>query len=309
MLLLRAPVFVAPADGTRMVAAKHLLFLPAVGVCVVACVAQLLLRSSTYPDRLGQIAETSTVIDNVKPYAMEADWSTTGAQAMLHQITPFRAAFFDGLLADHVGRQVSILDAGCGGGLVSLALARLGHNVTGVDASEAGVSHATKAAVAGGLQNARFEVGSIYSLQYPPASFDAVVCADVLEHLTDLPAALRELRRVLRPGGILLMDTINRSLLSYLILIFAGEMVLGTLPRGAHDWRLFITPDELDRGLEAAGFQRRNQSFPGFRPSIGMMFDMVRAYLLHNLPVQEVRAECELEGDPGWANYFASAIA
>ncbi len=157
--------------------------------------------------------------------------------------------------------------------------------------------------------SARFEVGSIYKLPYASGSFDAVICSDVLEHLGDLPAVLREFRRVLRPNGLLLIDTINRTLLAYIVAIFGAERVLGAVPIHGHDWRLFIKPQELASGLEAAGFRVTESGFPGFRPSVPMFLDTLRAYLLGTLPVANISSDCVLESSPGLVSYFATAIA
>mmetsp|Transcript_21408 Transcript_21408/g.47455 ORF Transcript_21408/g.47455 Transcript_21408/m.47455 type:complete len:296 (+) Transcript_21408:84-971(+) len=266
----------------------------------------------SYPDRLAQISSADTVIDNTGPYATKADWSPTGKMAMLHKVTPVRAEFFDAELvrlreqSESSSKPLRVLDAGCGGGLISNSLARRGHNITGIDISVGALDYARDTARAEGLENARFEMGSLYELPYASHSFDAVVCSDVLEHITDLKSVLRELRRVLRPGGLLLVDTINRTWLSLLVAVFGAEVVLGACVPGSHDWRLFITPEELTEAMEASGFRVR-RNFPGFRPSLTMVLDALRAYVFHAIPVEDIRGEVSLEASPGWVNYFAVA--
>eukprot|EP00747_Dinoflagellata_sp_TGD_P197286 gnl/TRDRNA2_/TRDRNA2_68483_c0_seq1.p1 gnl/TRDRNA2_/TRDRNA2_68483_c0~~gnl/TRDRNA2_/TRDRNA2_68483_c0_seq1.p1 ORF type:complete len:298 (+),score=40.28 gnl/TRDRNA2_/TRDRNA2_68483_c0_seq1:57-950(+) len=282
-------------------------------ICVAIAIAvQAAMWSYEYADRLASIDVAKTVIDNDDMYSSEGAWATTGPLAMLHKITPIRVDYFDAALASLVAARqpLHVLDAGSGGGLVSNALAQRGYNVTGIDQSIGAVGYARRTAAA--LQqesSARFEVGSIYELPFDSGSFDAVVCSDVLEHLGDLPKVLRELRRVLRPNGLLLVDTINRTLLAYLIAIFGAERVLGAVPIHGHDWRLFIKPQELASALQVAGFRVSEAGFPGFRPSVPMFLDTLRAYLLGTLPVESISSDCVLESSPGMVSYFATAVA
>lgn len=282
--------------------------------CVLACGARLVAWLSEYPDRLAEIEAAATFIDNIGPYAQEEDWSPSGKQALLYQITPIRADYFEERLAvlRHTFGQteLAVLDAGCGAGLISLALARRGgNNVTGVDAASGAVLAAQRTAEVQGLTGlARFQQGSLYELPFADGSFDAIVCSDVLEHLTDLRRALRELRRVLRPGGLLLIDTINRTILAWLVIIFGAERIAGVIPPNGHDWRLFITPDELVMGLRASGFAVDSE-FPGFRPSLPMVWDVILSYVLRLFPREAVRSDPVLEGSPGLASYFATATA
>lgn len=284
-----------------------------VAAAAVAAILRWLLWCSEYADRVAVIQSWETVIDNEAPYDTPSDWAENGTQGLLHKITPHRVAYFQARLATVApvgGGPLQILDAGCGGGLVTVALARHGHNVTGIDPAAGAVEYAHSSAGAQGLQElAHFHRGSIYTLPFADSSFDAVVCSDVLEHLTDLPSALREMRRVLRPGGLLLVDTIHRTLLSYIIVILGLEVVLGAVPRHAHDFRLFITPEELVAALEAAGFRVGSQQ--GFRPSLAFVIDTIRAYVLRTLPVEKIHEGLviEAEGSPGFANYFATAKA
>merc|ERR1712070_783770 len=119
-------------------------------------------------------------------------------------------------------------------------------------------------------------------MHFPNDTFDVVVCSDVLEHITDLRKVLREFRRVLRPGGLLLVDTINRTLLAYIVAVLGAEYILGAIPRLTHDWRLFIKPDELSVAFADTGFNLHHHAsntgpFPGFRPSVTMIWDVFRA--------------------------------
>ncbi|MFL6297542.1 MAG: methyltransferase domain-containing protein [Actinomycetes bacterium] len=109
--------------------------------------------------------------------------------------------------------------------------------------------------------------GRLERLPFADGSFDAVVAADVLEHLPDLPAAVAELARVLAPGGGFVFDTVNRTSWSWFTAVFGLEQVLRMVPRGTHDWRLFIRPEELDRLLRGASLQP--VTLTGLAPRIG----------------------------------------
>ncbi|KAF4648791.1 Hexaprenyldihydroxybenzoate methyltransferase, mitochondrial, partial [Perkinsus olseni] len=104
------------------------------------------------------------------------------------------------------------------------------------------------------LPNLHYQVGSAYEIPFPDNSFDGVIISDVLEHLLDLRAALSEIHRVLKPGGVLVFDTISRTLWSYTTVWLITQEILNIMPPNAHDWRLFITPTELRAALADAGF-------------------------------------------------------
>ena len=131
-----------------------------------------------------------------------------------------RIPYFDEALVRELGTTdrtaVSLLDVGCGGGIATLALAELGYNITGIDVSK----NSLETARAEGLRRqvkARFVQGSAYRIPFDDNSFDAIVCSDVLEHLHDLTTALAEVNRVLKPGGVYVFDTINRTWFSYIL--------------------------------------------------------------------------------------------
>ena len=167
----------------------------------------------------------------------------------LKNLVPGRLAWFDRRFDWH-GKAV--LDLGCAGGFMAEALAQRGAQVTGIDPAEAAVNAARAHARAGGLRIG-YDVGVGEALPYGDAAFDAVVCVDVLEHVTDLTMVLAQVARVLRPGGLFLFDTINRNPLARLATITLAEDVLRLLPRGTHDPALFIKPRALQRALQGAG--------------------------------------------------------
>jgi 2-polyprenyl-6-hydroxyphenyl methylase/3-demethylubiquinone-9 3-methyltransferase len=167
----------------------------------------------------------------------------------LKNLVPGRLAWFDRHM-DWQGRDV--LDLGCAGGFMAEAMAKRGARVTGIDPAAGAIAAARAHARLGGLRIG-YDVGVGEALPYDTASFDAVVCVDVLEHVADLNKVLSEVARTLRPGGLFLFDTINRNALARLATVTIAEDVLRLLPRGTHDPALFIKPQELRAALQGAG--------------------------------------------------------
>ena len=167
----------------------------------------------------------------------------------LKNLVPGRLAWFD--------RQINwqgkvLLDLGCAGGFMSEALALRGAQVTGIDPAAQAIDAARSHAFECGLRIS-YDVGVGEALPYADASFDAVVCVDVLEHVADLDKVLTEVSRTLRPGGVFLFDTINRNPLARLAAITIAEDLLRILPRGTHDPSMFIRPAEMHAALQGAG--------------------------------------------------------
>ncbi|MDJ0642414.1 MAG: bifunctional 2-polyprenyl-6-hydroxyphenol methylase/3-demethylubiquinol 3-O-methyltransferase UbiG [Erythrobacter sp.] len=202
-------------------------------------------------------------------------WNPKGKMASLHQVNPVRLAFIRGAIDAHWGtdRQSTTplvgkaaLDIGCGAGLLCEPLARLGADVTGVDAAVENASIASAHADAAGL-DIRYMAGEVASLDI--GTFDLVTCVEVIEHVADKHAFLADVVSRLAPGGLLVMSTPNRTAASRLLLVGAAEAI-GYVPRGTHNWADFITPDELEGMLadeELAVTERRGI---GFRPGKGL---------------------------------------
>ena len=167
----------------------------------------------------------------------------------LKNLVPGRLAWMDRQI-DWTDKDV--LDLGCAGGFMAEALHRRGARVTGIDPAAQAIAAARAHAAQAGC-DIRYEVGKGEALPHADASFDAVVCVDVLEHVQDLSRVLAETARVLRPGGLFLFDTINRNWLARLATITVAEDILRLLPKGTHDPAMFIKPRELRAGLERAG--------------------------------------------------------
>jgi 2-polyprenyl-6-hydroxyphenyl methylase / 3-demethylubiquinone-9 3-methyltransferase len=215
-------------------------------------------------DRTRPVPPARCSIDNEYYEGMdELWWDPAGPAAILHAINRPRVGFYLRQLGDLSGRRV--LDAGCGGGLVARELAAAGAEVVGVDRSQGSLGVARRAV--GSIGSFAPAQGRLERLPFAAGAFDAVVAADVLEHLPDLPAAVAELARVLRPGGSFLFDTVNRTPWSWFTAVFGLEQVLRMVPRGTHDWRLFIRPAELDRLLAGAGLAK--VEVIGLAPRIG----------------------------------------
>jgi 2-polyprenyl-6-hydroxyphenyl methylase / 3-demethylubiquinone-9 3-methyltransferase len=185
-------------------------------------------------------------------------WNPKGPMASLHQVNPVRLRFMrDAIDAHwpgvrHLAKPLAgkvALDIGCGAGLVCEPLARLGAEVTGVDAAAENVAAASQHAEAMGL-DIRYMAGEVAGQDI--GTFDLVTCVEVVEHVADKPAFLRDVAARLAPGGLLVMSTPNRTATSRVLLVGAAEAV-GYVPRGTHRWSDFVTPEELEVLLAEVG--------------------------------------------------------
>ncbi|MBO0779906.1 MAG: 3-demethylubiquinone-9 3-O-methyltransferase [Ktedonobacteraceae bacterium] len=173
------------------------------------------------------------------------------------------------VFGSHTLQQQEILEIGCGGGLICEELARRGATTIGIDISQAALNTAREHVQQIDLGHmAHFEHGAAEMLPYANGSFSVIACLDVLEHVRDLQATIREIARVLAPGGVFIFDTINRTLISRLALIWVGERLFrrnGLVP-GLHDYRSFIKPHELQTQLSAYDLQVHEMV--GFMPHL-----------------------------------------
>ena len=179
-------------------------------------------------------------------------WEPRGTLNQLTDFNPLRMSYFEGVVSDF--RDKSILDIGCGGGLLTEEFAKRGARVTGVDSSYRSLYHAKAHARENALDIA-YRLGNASALSFPDHSFDIVVASEVLEHIGNLNPALWHMARVLKPGGLFLFDTPNRTWLSWLYFIAFGELLSRRIPRGTHDARMFIRPQELTPRLLALGIR------------------------------------------------------
>lgn len=178
-------------------------------------------------------------------------WDAAGPMKPLHDINPVRLAYISGNVALD-GRRV--LDVGCGGGILTESLARLGATVRGLDAGQAVIRVAARHAQENGLE-IEYIATSLEGFAAGNAGcFDVLTCMELLEHVPDPQELLHACARVLAPGGDLFLATINRNLKSYLGAVVGAERLFGLLPEGTHDYAGFIRPSELKRWLRNAGF-------------------------------------------------------
>lgn len=188
-------------------------------------------------------------------------WNPDGKFRPLHLFNPVRLSFLRATAAAHFKRDpralspfkgLTLLDIGCGGGLLSEPMARQGFAVLGADASEKNVKIARAHAEGAGLPLA-YRVATAEALAEEGASFDLVLNMEVVEHVADLPGFLRACAKLVAPGGLMIVATLNRTLKSLALAKIGAEYVLRWLPPGTHDWNRFIRPEELTARLENAG--------------------------------------------------------
>jgi len=173
-------------------------------------------------------------------------WQANATVAPLNRLNPLRFQFFDQYVPNWKGLKV--LDVGCGGGFTCEFLAARGAHVTGIDQSTSCIAAAKQHAEEENL-NIDYHQGYSENLPFNDATFDIVVCVDVLEHVADVPQTIFEISRTSKPNGLVFFDTINRTWQSKLVMIWLLENTLRQIPCGIHDWRKFITPTELSELL------------------------------------------------------------
>ena len=196
--------------------------------------------------------------------AMAAEWwDPNGKFRPLHMLNPCRLDYITGQIAGEFNRDLTeprpfaglrLLDIGCGGGLLSEPMARLGAEVVGADAAEGNLPVARIHAEQSGL-DIDYRHTTAEALAEAGERFDIVLNMEVVEHVADPAAYLSACRELLKPGGLHICSTINRNPKSYAVAVFGAEVVMRWLPRGTHDWSKFITPDELYTLLESAGLE------------------------------------------------------
>lgn len=209
---------------------------------------------------------------------MAADWwDADGPMAVLHQINPLRLNYCRDNLTRHFALDnvgftplsgLKILDIGCGGGLLSEPLANMGANMTAIDASEQMIAVATAHANQQSLP-IKYKVETAEGLAAQGILFDAIVSMEVIEHVDNFRAFMTALASLVRPGGALILATINRTLRSYFQAILGAEYVLRWLPEGTHNWHRFRKPAELGRCLRTAGIELRDITGMHYRPRMG----------------------------------------
>ena len=187
-------------------------------------------------------------------------WDPASELKTLHDINPLRLDYIDraarggdraGMAAGLAGKRV--LDVGCGGGILSEAMAAHGAEVLGIDLGEQHLKVAELHTLESGVEVEYRRVAVETLAAEQPDAFDVVTCMELLEHVPDPASVVRACARLVRPGGVVVFSTLNRNLKSYLLAVVGAEYVLGMLPRGTHDYARFIRPSELDAWARGSG--------------------------------------------------------
>lgn len=204
----------------------------------------------------------------------EAWWDPEGKFKPLHMLNPCRLEYITRQIAAEFGRDLTapqpfaglrILDIGCGGGLLSEPMARLGADVLGADAAERNIPVARLHAEQSGLE-IDYRHTTAEALAKDGERFDVVLNMEVVEHVSDPLAYLTACHDLLKPGGLMVCSTLNRNAKSFAMAIVGAEWVMRWLPKGTHDWKKFITPDELFELLRRAGLSPVDRKGMVFNP-------------------------------------------
>jgi 2-polyprenyl-6-hydroxyphenyl methylase/3-demethylubiquinone-9 3-methyltransferase len=204
-------------------------------------------------------------------------WDPNGEFRPLHRLNPTRLTFIRDRLAEHFGRDIRatrpfdglrLLDIGCGGGLVSEPMARLGAAVTGIDAAGEALAVARAHAADAGL-DIDYREAAVEDLAAAGESFDAVLALEIVEHVADPALFLGAAARLVTPGGGFIAATLNRTLKAFVFGIIGAEYLLHWLPRGTHQWRKFLRPSELAAGLRSHGLTAKEIRGLSYDPVAG----------------------------------------
>lgn len=201
--------------------------------------------------------------DEIARFSRIADewWDPTGKFKPLHRMSPLRIGFIKQQLCAHFGRDAAspaplsglrVLDIGCGGGLISEPVARMGAQMVGIDASEKNIAVASLHAQQGAV-SVDYQATTAEALVVAGEQFDAVLALEVVEHVADVAAFVAAASALVKPGGLMIWSTLNRTPKAYALAIVGAEYVLRWLPVGTHQWKKFVTPAELGGALRQNG--------------------------------------------------------
>ncbi|MFZ5673310.1 MAG: bifunctional 2-polyprenyl-6-hydroxyphenol methylase/3-demethylubiquinol 3-O-methyltransferase UbiG [Pseudomonadota bacterium] len=204
-------------------------------------------------------------------------WNPKGKFAVLHVFNPVRLAYIKEQVAARFARDpfarrpfenLRFLDIGCGGGLLTEPMSRLGAGITGIDPSEKNIATASVHASEQDLA-IDYRAMTAEALAETGETFDVILNMEVIEHVADPSAFVQTCARLLKPGGLLFVATLNRTLKSFGLAIIGAEYVLGWLPKGTHQWEKFITPDELEAWLTQSGLKQLDRTGVTYNPFSG----------------------------------------
>ncbi len=223
-----------------------------------------------------QTAQTTIDADEVARFSAMADewWDPTGKFRPLHKFNPIRLGYIRDRLCAHFDRDsrsltpldgLTLLDVGCGGGLLSEPLARMGAIVTGIDASEKNIGTARAHAARSDVK-LDYRCSTAEDLMAAGETFDIVLSLEVVEHVADVDLFLDSCTALVRGGGAMTLATLNRTPKAFMFGIVGAEYVMRWLPRGTHDWKKFVRPSELSRGLRRNGVDVSDISGLSFNP-------------------------------------------
>ena len=226
------------------------------------------MTKSSIPPKNDSIHSNDFDADEVLKFQKLADtwWDTNGDMAPLHKYNPARLGYIRERIVSHFEKDtqsftplenLSVLDVGCGGGILSEPLCRMGGMVTGIDVTEKLINVANLHAQQGGL-SIDYRHTSAETLAENGEQFDVVICSEVIEHVPNPQSLVSTLSKVLKPNGILFISTINRTYKSYALAIVGAEYVLRWLPKGTHQWEKFLRPSEIATMLDTCSMTMTN---------------------------------------------------
>jgi 2-polyprenyl-6-hydroxyphenyl methylase/3-demethylubiquinone-9 3-methyltransferase len=190
-------------------------------------------------------------------------WDPKGPSKPLHDLNPLRLRYVERAVSL---KDAHVLDVGCGGGILSEAMARAGARVLGIDLSQAVLDVAELHALEAKVPAEYRAVAAEELARERPAAFDLVTCMEMLEHVPDPAAAVRALAALVRPGGEVIVSTLNRNPLAFAVAIVGAEYIARVLPRGTHEYLKFIRPSELARWGREAGLTLRDLTGITYNP-------------------------------------------
>lgn len=232
---------------------------------------------------------TSASIDEreIEKFTAMADewWDPHGKFKPLHLFNPVRISFIREITSNHFDKDspegINLVDVGCGGGLLSEPMAQMGANVTGIDASEKNIQIASLHAKQEGI-NVNYQHTSAEQLASEGKTYDVVLAMEIIEHVADVGSFMDAISALVKPGGLLFIATLNRTLRSYAMAIIGAEYIMRWLPVGTHDWNKFLRPSEIEQH-----FHRNN----------------VKLEILQGMSFNPINQSWKLSGDTG-VNYI-----